>query len=184
MDGGRDRGWGQRGRRVPPDFGRGWGGGWGGSWGGGGGRRRARRGDIRRAVLTALKDGPANGYQIMQRLEERSGGLWRPSPGSIYPTLQLLEEGGLVRSEEREGTRVFELTDEGRATTEREDFGEGQPWEAGDEGDARLRLRDALAQAHVAARVLSHTGRPEQVERAVEVLERARRELYQVLAEG
>ena len=73
-----------------------------------------RRGDIRTALLTALTDGPAHGYEIIGRLEEKSGGMWRPSPGSVYPTLQLFEDEGLVRSEQRDGKRVYELTDAGR----------------------------------------------------------------------
>ena len=77
-----------------------------------------RRGDIRRAVLSALEDGPAHGYEVMRRLEERSGGIWRPSPGSVYPTLQMLEDEGLVRSRTQDGTRVYELTDAGRAEAE------------------------------------------------------------------
>src|ERR1700686_26525 len=79
----------------------------GGSWGGG--RGRMRRGDIRRAILSSLREEPGHGYEVMRRLENRSGGIWRPSPGSVYPTLQMLEDEGLVRSESRDGTRVYEL---------------------------------------------------------------------------
>src|ERR1700691_5885377 len=86
---------------------------WGGAWRGG--HRRMRRGDIRTALLVALGDGPAHGYELISRLEQKSGGTWRPSPGSVYPTLQLFEDEGLVHSEERDGKRVYELTDAGRA---------------------------------------------------------------------
>ena len=79
-------------------------------WGG----PRMRRGDIRTAVLAVLTEGPGHGYDVMQNLEDKTGGAWRPSPGSIYPTLQLLEDEGLVRSTERDGKRVFEITDTGR----------------------------------------------------------------------
>ena len=85
-----------------------------GSGGGRGGHRRMRRGDIRTSLLVALGDGPAHGYELITRLEEKSGGAWRPSPGSVYPTLQLFEDEGLVRSEERDGKRVDPLTDAGR----------------------------------------------------------------------
>jgi len=78
-----------------------------------------RRGDIRTAVLLALKDGPAHGYEVMRRLEERSGGIWRPSPGSVYPTLQMLEDEGLVTAEPHEGTRTYELTEIGRSAGKR-----------------------------------------------------------------
>ena len=88
-----------------------------GRWleGGPGGPRwgRMRRGDIRTAVLAILAEEPGHGYEVMQRLEEKSGGAWRPSPGSVYPMLQLLEDEGLVRSTERDGKRVFEVTDAG-----------------------------------------------------------------------
>src|SRR5258708_40196208 len=75
---------------------------WGGPpWGGPPfGGRRMRRGDIRPALLRTLLEGPAHGYEIIRRLEQRTGGLWKPSPGSVYPTLQMLEEQGLLRSTE------------------------------------------------------------------------------------
>ena len=84
-------------------------------WGGG---RRARRGDVRTALISLLADNPMHGYDLIRELEQRSGGAWRPSPGSIYPTLQLLEDEGLVTSEERDGKRVYTITDAGRAELE------------------------------------------------------------------
>src|SRR5437870_6495489 len=74
----------------------------------------ARRG-VRPAILAVLLDRPMHGYQVIQELEERSGGRWRPSAGSVYPTLQQLEDEGLVRSSEVDGRRVYSLTDEGRS---------------------------------------------------------------------
>src|SRR3954447_26862627 len=76
---------------------------------------RARRGDVRTAMLLLLNEEPRNGYGLMQEIEERSGGAWRPSPGSVYPALSQLEDEGLVRVEEVEGGRTFVLTDVGRA---------------------------------------------------------------------
>ena len=76
--------------------------------------RKARRGDIRTAALLLLAEEPRNGYQIMQEVEERSDGVWRPSPGSVYPALQQLEDEGLIRSEEIDGRKLFALTDAGR----------------------------------------------------------------------
>src|SRR5512133_508867 len=95
-----------------------------GGWGG----RRMRRGDVRAAILLLLEEEPRNGYQVMQELEERSEGAWRPSPGSVYPALQLLADEGLIRGESREGGTAYELTDTGRTYVEehRERFGE--PW--------------------------------------------------------
>jgi DNA-binding PadR family transcriptional regulator len=177
--GGRGRG---RGRGPREDFPGHWGGGWGG-WGGGG-RRRMRRGDIRRGVLSALQDGPAHGYEIMRRLEERSGGIWRPSPGSVYPLLQMLEDEGLVRAEARDGTRVFELTDAGRAEAEAaQQEGHVTPWAGGESADRARTLRSSMGQLFLAVRQLGAAGTAEQVDKTIEILQRAKKELYQLLAE-
>src|ERR1051326_168657 len=91
--------------------------------------RRARRGDIRTAALLLLAEEPRNGYPIMQGLEERSGGVWRPSPGSVYPALAQLEDEGLVRADEQDGRRTFALTDAGRAYVEERRESLEIPWE-------------------------------------------------------
>src|SRR5436305_14677891 len=112
-------------------LGRMWKGGPSGSPGWGPHRRgfgRARRGDVRLALLRLLADEPRNGYQLIQAIEERSEGLWRPSPGSVYPTLAQLEDEGLVRSVESEGARRFELTDAGREHLDSRGD-EPDPWE-------------------------------------------------------
>ena len=103
-------------------------GGWGGSCGGRGwgGGRRMPRGAIRTAILVALRDEPAHGYEVMRRLDEMSGGLWRPSPGSVYPHLQMLEDEGLVRSSDVDGSRTYTLTESGRAEAENATL----PWQA------------------------------------------------------
>ena len=95
-----------------------------------------RRGDIRRAILSALKDSPAHGYEVMRRLEEMSGGLWRPSPGSVYPHLQMLEDEGMVQSVETDGTRTFTLTEAGGAEATADT---PLPWETGAENDDQIR---------------------------------------------
>lgn len=181
-----DGGPGTRARRGRSDQGHAWGGwgpGWGGGWGGGG-RRRMRRGDMRRAILAALHDGPAHGYEVMGRLEARSGGLWRPSPGSVYPTLQMLEDEGMVTSRTLDGTRVYELTDAGKADAEAAGT-ERAPWERGDGNDDRQRaLRVTLVETMQAVKQVSHAGRPEQIDRAVEVLQQAKKDLYKILADG
>ena len=101
------------------------------------GRHRVRRGDVRSAILALLDDRPMHGYEMITELEERTGGRWRPSAGSIYPTLQLLEDEGLVTAEEVEGRKVYSLTEAGqKAVPERT---EGQrPWEEGDEDSPRF----------------------------------------------
>jgi DNA-binding PadR family transcriptional regulator len=139
-----------------------------------------RRGDIRTAVLAVLDEQPRHGYEVIQALEGRTGGAWRPSPGSIYPTLQLLEDEGLARSSDRDGKRVYELTDAGHAEarTRLEEAG-GPPW-AGAEGGS---LRSALMQLHAAARQVGAAGDQAQVDRALQIITEARKQLYRLLAE-
>ncbi|HXY90929.1 MAG TPA: PadR family transcriptional regulator [Acidimicrobiia bacterium] len=144
-----------------------------------------RRGDIRTAVLAALNEGPGHGYEVIQRLEDKTEGAWRPSPGSVYPTLQLLADEGLANAVERDGKRVYELTDAGRAETQRriEEAG-GAPWELDDKADASYgQLRDNMRQLHMATRQVAASGRPELVERAVIIVREARKQLYGMLAE-
>jgi DNA-binding PadR family transcriptional regulator len=152
---------------------------WGGAgpWGGG---RRMRRGDIRIFLLTALLEGPAHGYELMSRLESRSNGRWRPSPGSVYPTLQLLEEQGLIRGREDSGKRVFELTDLGRTDAE---AARSQEPAAETEGDDEPSLRASVEQLSLAARQVSVAGDPAQVGAAIAILKTARQQLYRLLAE-
>lgn len=144
-----------------------------------------RRGDIRVALLRALRDGPAHGYEIIRRLEEGSGGLWRPSAGSVYPTLQLLEEQGLLTSRDDGGKRVYDLTDSGRAEAESGGGSDhGFPWE-NEEGMAGHRaLRGNVAQLMLATKQIHVAGDPELVERAAAILKEARQKLYQLLAEA
>ncbi|HEX2293173.1 MAG TPA: PadR family transcriptional regulator [Gaiellaceae bacterium] len=144
--------------------------------------RRAGRGDIRAAILALLAEQPMHGYQIIQELGERTGGVWRPSPGSVYPTLQQLEDEELVRETSSDsGKRVYELTDAGReqasATT--------APWTAvADESDDELvALRDLVQQVLAATRQVAHAGTSAQIEAAQAVLRDARRSLYRLLAE-
>lgn len=152
-----------------------------------GGRRGpgARRGAIRAAALLLLADGPLNGYQLMQELEERSGGVWRPSPGSVYPTLSQLEDEGLIEAADADGRKLWSLTDAGKSHLDerREQF--GTPWTPEDNGaaDELHQLRLAQRALKVAAEQVGQTGTSEQLTAAREVLEEARRALYRVLAE-
>ena len=146
---------------------------------------RAGRGDVRAAILALLGEQPMHGYQIMRELGERSGGVWRPSPGSIYPTLQQLEDEELVRPETGDGgRRVFTLTDAGREAQSAASGGPA-PWdEVGAEGDTTaLELRDLVGQVVGAARSVLHAGEPAQIAQAKEVLKDGRRKLYRILAE-
>lgn len=146
---------------------------------------KARRGDVRTAALLLLAEEPRNGYQIMQALQERSGGMWRPSPGAVYPALQQLEDEGLVRSLERDGRRRYELTDAGRrAVEERGD--EPAPWEELADGvsdDAWALLRTGRELGMAVFQVLQ-TGSEAQRAQAQRILADARRDLYRLLADG
>ena len=125
-----------------------------------------------------------HGYEMMQELAERTQGLWRPSPGSLYPALQLLEDQGFVRSESAEGRRQYTVTDEGRAQL-KEHGKSSAPWESmvhdADQGD--MALRSALHHVGVAVHQVSEAGTPEQKERADALLKELRRQMYLLLAE-
>lgn len=146
---------------------------------------RARRGMIKAAVFAALGEGPMHGYQIMQRIEELSGGMWRPSPGSVYPTLQEFEDRGLVKSEEVEGKRVYALTDEGKAEADKLRDTEGNlPWMTA-EGPVgtRMKLRQSIGGLAAATRQVGMTGSDEIVDKTVAILAEARKRIYALLAE-
>lgn len=145
---------------------------------------RARRGDVRLALLRLLAEEPANGYQLMQTIEERSGGRWRPSPGSVYPTIAQLEDEGLVRSTESDGSRQLQITDAGRAHLETR-AGEPDPWMADDEAgeDALTELGPVIIGLGKAAWQVASVGSPSQRARALELLAETQRGLYRILAE-
>ncbi|MGN6188227.1 MAG: PadR family transcriptional regulator [Conexibacter sp.] len=164
-------------------------GGWGGPpFGGGGfrGRGRARRGDVRTAVLLLLAEEPRNGYQIMQALEELSRGTWRPSAGSIYPALQLLEDEGLIRSEQVDGRKLLHVTDAGRKVVEQRDSDQPAPWDelAGDVSDDARAIMKVAKEVMIAAAQVMQTGSESQRAQARRLLVGLRRDLYRILAEG
>ncbi len=148
-------------------------------------RPRPRRGDVRLAVLTLLAEEPMHGYQIITELSNRSGGVWRPSPGSIYPTLQQLEDEGLVTVSEQDGRRTFTLTDAGRTEVERASEGRRAPWDelADEPDDATARLRRRAGEVMAAVMQVATAGSDAQAEKAEKVLVDARRALYRLLAE-
>jgi DNA-binding PadR family transcriptional regulator len=152
-------------------------------WRGGG--RKARRGDIRTAALLLLAEEPRNGYQIMQEVQERSDGAWRPSPGSVYPALQQLEDEGLIRSEEIDGRKLFRLTVDGLARVEERDPERPAPWEEMSGGFAPPVAELAKVMREVAAAFVQVThGSDAQLAEARKVLIDARRALYRILADG
>jgi DNA-binding PadR family transcriptional regulator len=144
---------------------------------------RARRGNVRAAILALLAERPMHGYEMIQELTNRTGGVWRPSPGSVYPALQLLEDEGLITSQEAEGKRLFSLTDAGRA--EAEQSGAQAPWDEVTEGidPTNLKLRDTAFQVGAAVMQVGTAGSEAQKAKALEVLVEARRRIYSILAE-
>ena len=145
---------------------------------------RMGRGDVRAAVLALLAEQPMHGYQIISEIAERSGGAWKPSAGSVYPTLQLLADEGLISAEEADGRKTYSLTEAGRAEAEAS-IDRPAPWQtpsARDSGTVGPLPKAGIELAQAAAQV-GRTGTPEQVKQAVEVLEDARRRLYSILAQ-
>jgi DNA-binding PadR family transcriptional regulator len=152
--------------------------------GGGFGPRgsRARRGDVRAALLVLLAEEPRNGYGLMQEIEARSNGAWRPSPGSVYPALSQLEDEGLVRAQEGGGRKLFDLTEEGRAYVTEHAVELGTPWEEVGGGESVGELRSLVFGVGGAVMQVVQAGSPEQVAEAAKVLEETRRSLYRILA--
>ena len=148
----------------------------------GGRGRRTRRGNVRAALLALLAEKPMHGYEMIQELDGRTGGVWRPSPGSVYPTLQMLEDEGLVSSEEQSGKRLFSLTGEGREAASAQTTA---PWDEVTEaaGENVLRGREAIGQLMGALQQVMAVGSETQKARALDVVNDARRRLYGILAD-
>jgi DNA-binding PadR family transcriptional regulator len=148
--------------------------------------RRIRRGDVRAAILLLVEEPPRNGYQIMQEVQERSDGVWRPSPGSVYPALSQLEDEGLIRSEEGDGRKLFALTDAGRAYVQERGEDKRAPWEqmSGEVSDEAHELGKLMREVGFAFVQVMRTGGAEQMGKAREVLSATRRDLYRILADG
>ncbi|MFV8048840.1 PadR family transcriptional regulator [Mycobacterium sp. 48b] len=157
----------------------------GGPFGGhrGRGGRRGRRGDVRAAILTLLTERPMHGYEMTQEIATRSHNLWKPSPGSVYPTLQLLVDEGLIVPTESEGSKkTFELTEEGRQAAAGI---ETAPWDqiTEDADPAAMNLRGALGQLMAAVGQSAYAAGEDQQQRILDIINNARREVYQVLGE-
>jgi DNA-binding PadR family transcriptional regulator len=146
------------------------------------GRGRARRGDVRAAMLLLISEQSQNGYQLIQEIERRTDGVWKPSPGSVYPALQQLEDEGLVRTVEFEGKRTYELTPEGREYVESHREELGDPFEAATGGmdEGVMDLRGLMFQVGAAAMQVAAAGHTDE---ARKILGDTRRALYKILAE-
>ncbi len=194
----------------------GWAGNWQGGWdgpSGPGGRRRqgpppwlaelfglaqgpqrrgpkVRRGDVRAAILDMLKDEPMNGYQLISQIAERSGGAWKPSPGSVYPTIQQLEDEGLVEADDERGRRTLRLTEDGKRYVEEHADELAETWapfgEAKSEGGRPeyANLKPEIGQVMAAVWQIVTTGTDRQRREAIEILVETRRKLYGLLADG
>jgi DNA-binding PadR family transcriptional regulator len=180
----RGRGGGRgRGRGRPDFFGFGRHGGFGPGFGGRG--PRVGRGDVRAAILALLAEEPMHGYQIITELTERSGGVWRPSPGSVYPTLQAMEDQGLVTADTSEGRRVFSLTPQGQEAAAVVTEGPA-PWEDAARGADRslIDLKGLAIEVGAAIMQVGRAGSDDQVKAVADILTDTRRRIYLVLAEG
>lgn len=173
----------------PGGFGHGprppWARGRGGPWGRGAGGGRARKGNVRAAILVLLAEEPRNGYQIIQEINERSGGAWKPSPGAVYPALQQLADEGLITGDEAGGRRTHHLTDEGRGYVEENADRLAEPWAemTPEFGEGVPELFKQAAQTGAAVMQIVHSGSPVQVAQAKDVLAETRRSLYRILAD-
>jgi DNA-binding PadR family transcriptional regulator len=144
-----------------------------------------RRGDVRAAILVLLDEEPRNGYQLMQEVEARSDGAWRPSPGSVYPALALLEDESLIRSEEEDGSKHFVLTDAGKTHVEENREKLGEPWaNLGEtDGSTASELKNQIKPLIGAVGQVFQTGSEQHMKAAAAVLADARRKIYGILAE-
>jgi DNA-binding PadR family transcriptional regulator len=211
--------WGQHRSGWAGDWGNGPGSGWGGGWEGPRGRRgrqgpppwiaelfglaqgqpqrgpKVRRGDVRAAILDMLKDEPLNGYQLISQIAERSGGRWKPSPGSVYPTIQQLEDEGLVEADDERGRRTLRLTEDGRRYVEEHADELAETWApfggpTGEQGRQQgpgteySSLKPEIGQVMAAVWQIVTTGTDRQRREAINILVEARRQLYGLLAEG
>lgn len=183
----------QTGRRMPPP-GPGWGGfghGFGGPgpfggppWARGVRGPKARRGDVRSAILSVLADQPRNGYQVIQEIAQRTSEAWKPSPGSIYPTLQQLEDEGLVVQVDDGGRKAYALTDAGREYVATHPDEMAAPWAAMSEAEGDSDLRPLLGQVAAAMWQVMAVGTPEQQAAAKDAVVDLRKTLYGILADG
>ena len=174
------------GREARAEFARARGYGYGGyGRGRGRGGGRARRGDVRAAVLALLAERPMHGYEMIKEIEERTEGSWTPSAGSIYPTLQMLEDEGLISGQETEGKRRFTLTDSGRAEQESRSS-ERTPWDEVRDGAApeQVQLRESVHKLHHSIGQVFHAADADQQKRVRDLLDETRRGIYAILAEG
>jgi DNA-binding PadR family transcriptional regulator len=125
-----------------------------------------------------------HGYQLMQAIAERSGGRWTPSPGAVYPTINQLEDEGLVSVTADSGRKLVTLTEAGRAQLEENRDTWGDPFAAFETATPGPDLRGLVHDLHEATRQIGRAGTDAQREAAAKVLTDARRALYLLLADA
>src|SRR5664279_636937 len=143
---------------------------------------RMGRGDVRVAILSLLAEESMHGYQIIHEIEKRSNGAWKPSPGSVYPTLQLLADEGLIEAHEADGKKTYTLTEKGHDEVK---SSRPAPWQDSESRDSSrpTALPHAAAKLAEAVIPIMRNGNPEQVDEAITVVDDARRKLYAILAQ-
>ena len=157
-----------------------------GTWGGFGRRHggRMRRGGTQVAILALLAEQPMHGYQIIQELATRSGGAWTPGAGSVYPALEQMEALGLITGDQQDDKRVYTITDKGRELAKRSEARGQAPWdEAAEASGPRVNLGQSIFALMSAVQQVGKTGTDDQITRTVELIDQARKSVYQILAE-
>jgi DNA-binding PadR family transcriptional regulator len=153
-------------------------------FGGGRGRSVVRRGEVRGLILAALRDKPMHGYEVIQELEAQSEGRWRPSAGSVYPTLQQLADEGLVTGSEVDGRRTYTLTEAGqKAATEAADAAPKSRWTSGEDSSGDPDLRRYAVELMSASMQVHRMGSPAAKREVAKILGDARKRVYRLLSE-
>ena len=148
------------------------------------GRGRRGRGDVRTAALLLLLERPMHGYEMILEIRERSGEAWSPSPGAIYPTIQLLTDEGLITTNDQDGKKVSSLTEAGRTAAQELAATKTAPWDeaSSDAGEGAPSLRHAIHHLLMATKQVAMAGSDSQRQRATELLDETRRKIYALLA--
>jgi DNA-binding PadR family transcriptional regulator len=156
-----------------------------------GDKPRRRRGDIKFILLSLIAERPQHGYELIKELEKRRGGFRRLSPGSVYPNLQMLEEGGYLTSAQVEDKRVYTITDSGQQLLHEhqsqaestESTRESHEQANAESASELVQLRQTLTTLNEAVAQLAQVGSPEQIKQGSERLDQLRREIYALLAQ-
>jgi DNA-binding PadR family transcriptional regulator len=146
-----------------------------------------QKGDLKYVILDIIQDKPSHGYEIIRILEERSHGFYSPSPGAVYPTLQLLEEMGYIEVAHENGKKVYTITDEGKQfLSDREHFAEGikkqmrDHWSKKNTSDIRETMAEIGRMGRLVGRRFRHVD-ADKMRRIREVISRAYHDIEVIL---